>query len=118
MSIFTITEGTSNKDVLPGETLLEAKERYLKIFGNFESKLPMPDFYPSPERSDIFILVFAKGPCRLKAYGAEKLIAELECDVMGYAAPRVGHAAEAIASLAETYGKKCVFFAEIGRAHV
>ena len=111
MSIYNITENTSNRDMLPGETLLEAKERYLKIHGNFESKLPMPDFYPSPERSDIFILDFAKGPCGLKAYGAEKLIAELEGDVMGYAAPRVGHAAEAIASLAETYGKKCVFFA-------
>lgn len=111
MSIFNITKDESNKDMLPGETRHEAKERYLKIHGNFKSKLPKPSFYPSPERSDIFILDFAKGPCGLKAYGAERFIAELDCEVMGYAAPRVGHAAEAIASLAETYGKTCVFFA-------
>lgn len=111
MTVYNISDDTSNKDLLKNETLLEAKDRYLKLYGDFESKLPLPGFYPSPERDDIFILDFAQGPCGLKAYGAEKLIAELDCDVMGYAAPRVGHAAEAIASLAETYGKSCVFFA-------
>lgn len=115
MTTFNITNVDSNKDLIIEdglvESLQEARNRYLDMYGNFKSKLEAPKFYPSPERADIFILDFAKGPCGLKAHGAEKLIAELETDIMGYAAPRVGHAAEAIASLAETYGKTCVFFA-------
>jgi hypothetical protein len=108
---YDITNDISNKDMLPGESRKEAKQRYLNMYGEFESKLPTPLRYPSPERDDIFILDFAQGPCGLKAYGAEKFIAELDSDVLGYAAPRTGHAAEAIASLAEVYGKSCVFFA-------
>lgn len=108
--MYEITESNRNKDVLNGDKHL-AKERLLKLYGNFESKLPPPEFYPSPERDDIFILDFAKGPCGLKAYGAEKFIAETDCKLLGYAAPRVGHAPEAIAMLSEMYGKRAVFFA-------
>jgi len=108
---YTITESNVNKDVPSGYNLQEAKDYYLELYGNFESKLPPPEFYPSPERDDIFILDFAKGPAGLKSYGAEKFIAEHPKKVLGYAAPRVGHAAEAIASLSEMYGKKAVFFA-------
>lgn len=106
--MYEITESNQNKDkCLDGDS----KEYYLQLYGSFKSKLPAPSFYPSPERSDIFILDFAKGPCGLKAYGAEKLIATIDNELLGYAAPRVGHAAEAIAMLSEMYGKKTVFFA-------
>lgn len=109
--VYEITESKLNKDIIDGLDKKESKEYYLKMFGNFKSKLPSPDFYPSPERDDIFILDFAKGPCGLKAYGAEKLIATLDSDMVGYAAPRVGHAAEAIAMLSEMYDKRAIFFA-------
>jgi len=109
--VYTITDSIVNKDISFDMKVEEAKEHYLKMYGDFRSALPAPHFYPSPERDDIFILDFAKGPCGLKAYGAEKFIATLDQDLMGYAAPRVGHAPEAIAMLAECYGKKAVFFA-------
>lgn len=108
--IYEVTGSSANKDDA-GKSRHEAKEYYLDLYGDFKSKLPGPEFYPSPERSDIFILDFAKGPCGLKAYGAEKFIAEMDNDLMGYAAPRTGHAAEAIAMLSEIYGKRTVFFA-------
>ena len=103
--MYTITEDTINKD----SSL--SKGQYLSLYDGFESKLDGPDFYATEERSDLFVLDFANGPCGLKAYGAEKLIATMSTDVMGYAAPRVGHAAEAIAMLSELYGKRAVFFA-------
>jgi len=109
--MYEVTTSKKNKDIPSKNDILEAKEYYLKLYGNFKSVLPYPEFYPSPERDDIFILDFAKGPCGLKAHGAEKLIATLPSNLMGYASPRVGHASEAIAMLAETYGKKAVFFA-------
>lgn len=109
--MFKIPEKTSNKD-LNGLELTEAKKRYLDIWGDFESKLGEPEYYECPDRKDIYILDFAKGHCGLKAFGAEKLVAEVDASrPMGYAAPRVGHAAEAISYLAEVYNKKAVFFA-------
>jgi len=110
--MYEITESNKNKDQLFHNIQFgECREYYLNLYGEFKSKLPMPEFYPSPERDDIFILDFAKGPCGLKAYGAEKFIAEMGSNLLGYAAPRVGHAAEAIAMLSEIYNKKTVFFA-------
>jgi len=111
MSLFEVTTDTSNRDIPLGMDLEDAKEYYLEVYGDFESQLPPPVYYPSKERDDIFILDFAKGPCGLKSYGAEKFIAETKKNLLGYAAPRVGHAAEAIAYLSEVYGKKAVFFA-------
>jgi len=110
MNQYEITTSSINKDIIDGSRH-KAKEHYLDLFGSFKSQLPDPEFYPSPERDDIFILDFAQGPCGLKAYGAEKLIATIDNDLLGYASPRVGHAPEAIAMLAEMYGKKAVFFA-------
>ena len=110
--MYEITESNKNKDQLFHNIQFgECREYYLNLYGEFKSKLHMPEFYPSPERDDIFILDFAKGPCGLKAYGAEKFIAEMGSNLLGYAAPRVGHAAEAIAMLSEIYNKKTVFFA-------
>lgn len=102
--MFEITTSKANKDQ-------NTKDYYLKLHGDFESSIPDPVFYPSPERSDIYILDFAKGPCGLKAYGAEKFIATTDQNLFGYAAVRVGHAPEAIAMLCELYDKKVVFFA-------
>lgn len=112
--MYKITKSNSNKDIIPsGHTgdILKARKEYLKMYGNFVSKLPDPEFYAAPERDDIFILDFAKGPCGLKAFGAEKYISTMNKDLLGYASPRVGHAAEAIAYLAQVYDKKAVFFA-------
>jgi hypothetical protein len=105
--MYTITQSNVNKDYVNPH----ATQYYLDMYGDFDSKLPDPVFYPSPERSDIFILDFAQGPCGLKAYGAEKFIAETPATLFGYASPRVGHAPEAVAMLTEIYNKKAVFFA-------
>jgi hypothetical protein len=110
VDMYEITESQENRDLYGYGNKQKAKSHYLRLYGNFVSKLPEPEFYASPERGDIFILDFAKGPCGLKAYGAEKYIAYSE-GLLGYAAPRVGHAAEAIAMLSELYNKKVVFFA-------
>lgn len=109
--MYEVTTCESNKDLLVSSDYKASKEQYLEMYGSFKSRLPHPEFYPSPERSDIFILDFGKGPCGLKSYGAEKFIAECKSDLLGYAAPRVGHAPEAVATLAEYYGKRAVFFA-------
>lgn len=109
--MYTIENSTDNKDLYDCLFESEAKAFYLDLYGNFDSSLPEPEFYPSKERKDIFILDFSKGSCGFKAYAAEKFIANLKVDRVGYAAPRVGHAAEAIAYLCEVYNKKAVFFA-------
>jgi hypothetical protein len=107
--MFEITESTKNKDV-PDKISFTERTNYLRAYyRNFKSKLPDPLVYPSKERSDIFILDFAQGPAGLKAYAAEKFIAE-QYKTMGYAAVRVGHAPEAIAFLCEMYNKNVVFF--------
>lgn len=102
--MFEITKSNWNKDQI------YTRQEYLEMYGDFRSKLPSPTFYRSPERSDIFILDFSQGECGLKAYGAELFMSRLKHDVVGYAAPRVGHAAEAIAYLCEKYNKRAVFF--------
>lgn len=109
--IYEVTDSNENKDIPESMSTKEARQYYLDMYGKFKSKLPQPEFYHVEERDDIFVLDFAEGPCGLKAYGAEKFIAELDSDLIGYAAPRVGHAPEAIAMLAEAYGKRAVFFA-------
>lgn len=108
---YEITKSVGNKDLPHGMNPPKAKQYYLDMFGGFKSKLPFPEFYECPDKDGVFILDFAQGPCGLKAYGAEKLIATLPDKPMGYASPRVGHAPEAIAMLAEMYGKRAVFFA-------
>lgn len=114
---YHITNDRSNKDLPMGMDLNDAKQYYLDLHGDFESKLPAPAFYPSKERDDIFVLDFSltpdmkRAPCGLKAHGAEKYIATTPKKLLGYAAPRVGHAAEAIAYLCEVYDKTPRFFA-------
>jgi hypothetical protein len=60
--------------------------------------------------NDKFIFRADLAPAGLKAFGAEKVISETKEDILVYCAPRVGHAPDAIATLAKMYGKKCVFF--------
>ncbi len=105
--MYDITTSDANKDA--GKT----RDEYLGMFlaDGFISKLPLPAFYPSPERDDIFILDFAINGYSLKTYGAEKLIATTQSGLLGYAAPRVGLASEAVAKLSQMYGKNTVFFA-------
>lgn len=107
MSIFSVTRDQSNKDVPNGMSLLQARQHYLDMYGDFEPKMPEPVV----ERfEDKWVLRADLAPAGLKAYGAEKVIAECDKDVLVYCAPRVGHAPDAIATLAQLYGKRCVFF--------
>lgn len=107
MSIFTITADKSNKDIPAGMTVQQAKDHYLAMYGDFKPRMPQPVV----ERfEDKWILRADLAPAGLKAYGAEKVIAECQEDILVYCAPRVGHAPDAIATLAQMYDKKCVFF--------
>jgi len=106
--MFKITDSTDNKDLLPGETRREARDRYLRMTEGFESRLPDPAVHAYT--GDRYILRTDLAPSGLKAYGAEQLISEITHDTLVYVAPRVGHAADAISTLAEMYDKRCVFF--------
>ena len=106
-STYSITNSSENKDLVGDRH--ESKEHYLEMHGDFRSEFDPPDVYPTPERDDLFVIDFAKSG--LKSYAAEKFIATLNHSTIGYAAPRVGHAPEALAQLAELYGKRAVFFA-------
>lgn len=108
MSHFIVTEDTSNKDLLPGETLHQAKARYAKLWGDFEGLVGDP--VVEPHGNDRYILRADLAPAGFKAFGAEKLMAETKEDTVVYVAPRVGHAPDAIAWLARQYGKRAVFF--------
>lgn len=106
--VFDVTEDRSHKDMLPGESFREARDRYLGLWGGFKGRMPEPVV----ERygSDQYVLRADLAPAGLKAFGAEKLIAECPKKTLVYVAPRVGHAPDAIAALAQMYGKDCVFF--------
>jgi hypothetical protein len=107
MSIFTITQDSSNKDIPPGMTVMEAAAYYRSMRGGFQSRLsaPVVDAYEGR-----WIFRGDASDSSLKGYGAEQMIAECKEDVLVYCAPRVGMAMDAIATLAQIYGKKCVFF--------
>ena len=107
MSIFTITLDRSNKDVPLGMSVLEARSHYRAMRYGFVSKLSAPVVHG---HGDKYVFRGDISSCSLKGYGAEQLIAQCKEDVIVYCAPRVGMAMDAIAILAEMYGKKCVFF--------
>lgn len=106
--MFLVTDDKTNKDLLPGETLHQAKQRYLDIWGDFKGQMPHP--FVGSYGDDQFVFRADLAPAGLKAYGAEKLIAECPKKTLVYVAPRVGHAPDAIAALAQMYDKDCVFF--------
>lgn len=107
---YEVTEDKSNKDIPEGMSKHEAKQYYLDLYGSdFESMLPDPKTLIEPYE-DKFIIRFDKSPAGFKAFAAEKVIANCDKDTLVYVAPRVGHAPQAIAELAQRYGKKCVFF--------
>lgn len=106
---FEITDDKSNKDIPSGMTKEQAREYYLKMYGTgFESKMPKPTLEPYKDK---FIVRCDLALAGFKAFAAEKVIATCPKDTLVYVAPRVGHAPEAIANLAQIYGKKVVFFA-------
>jgi len=108
VSIFSITVIRTNKDIPANMNLGQAKQHYLDLYGaDFEPKMPPPVIEAFEDK---MVLRADLAPAGLKAYGAEKLIAETKEDVLVYCAPRVGHAPDAIATLAKMYGKRCVFF--------
>lgn len=107
MSIFTITTDSSNKDIPLGMNALKARSHYQAMRNGFVSKLLDPVVH---KHGDKYIFRGDASSSSLKGYGAEQLIAECKEDVLVYCAPRVGMAMDAIATLAQMYGKKCVFF--------
>jgi hypothetical protein len=107
MSIFTITPDKSNKDIPKGMSNEQAKSYYLSLFGDFKGRMPDPTVEAFEDK---WVFRADLAPAGLKAFGAEKVIAEAKEDVLVYCAPRVGHAPDAIATLAKMYDKKCVFF--------
>jgi hypothetical protein len=107
MSLFTITNDKSNKDIPAGMDLGQTATHYRAMREGFKSRLSKP-IVQAYEKKWVF-----RGDASassLKGYGAEQLIAECEEEVLVYCAPRVGMAMDAIATLAKMYGKKCVFF--------
>lgn len=109
---FNITESKVNKDIPFGMSREEARQHYMQLWGNFETKFSDPVVEPYKDK---FILRADKAPGGLKAFGAERIIAESDKDTLVYVAPRQGHAPDAIAMIAKTYGKKCVFFMPASR---
>lgn len=109
MSIFSITTDKTNKDIPQGMTIEEAKQHYLNMHGQFQSKLRGPKALMHPYK-DRWILRCDLSPAGFKAFAAEKLISEIKEKTLVYCAPRVGHAPEAICVLAEMYDKDVVFF--------
>ena len=106
---FEITKDVRNKDVPEGMTTEQAKQYYLDMYGTgFVSRMPKVILQPYEDK---FIVRCDLSLAGFKAFAAEKVIAECSKDTFVYVAPRVGHAPEAIANLAQLYGKKCVFFA-------
>lgn len=105
--MFSVTNDKSNKDIPSGMTRHEAKAYYLNMWNNFSSKVDRPVV---EKFEDKYILRADLAPGGLKAFGAERVIAETPYDTLVYCAPRQGHAPDAIAMLAQLYNKKCVFF--------
>ena len=105
---FEVTTSKRHLDFLEGEDVLDAYERYRRMWGNFVGKMPEPVI--EEYEGGRYILRADLAPAGLKAFGAEKFISEIKEDILVYVAPRVGHAPDAIAALAQMYGKKCVFF--------
>ena len=107
--IFEITKDITHKDIPEGMTTEQAKQYYLDMYGTeFVSRMPKVVIQPYEDK---FIVRCDLSLAGFKAFAAEKVIAECPKDTFVYVAPRVGHAPEAIANLAQLYGKKAVFFA-------
>lgn len=107
--MYDIPTDKTNLDLLEGETVQEARRRLKLVWGNFVGHMPHPgDFLERYEDKWIFRADLA--PAGLKAFAAEKLIANIETDAVTYVAPRVGHAPDAIAALAQMYGKRAIMF--------
>lgn len=105
--MFEITTDTSNKDIPAGMDVWQARDYYLSMHGLFKGVMPEPVIEPYDDK---WVFRADLAPAGLKAFGAEKVIATCDKDVLVYCAPRVGHAMQAIMTLAKAYGKKCVFF--------
>lgn len=105
--MFNVTDSTENKDILMGMDRYDAREYYRELWGDFKSKVddPIVETY-----YDKHVLRADLAPGGLKAFGAERVVAESPYDTLVYCAPRQGHAMDAISMLAALYNKKVVFF--------
>ena len=105
--MYNVTESTENKDLLSGETLIQARKRYMDKVKGFNPHLPAPIIEPYEDK---MVLRADLSPAGLKAWGAEQLVSQIKEDTLVYVAPRTGHAPHAIVKLAQMYGKKVVLF--------
>lgn len=107
--MFRITDARWNKDVPDDVAERDVKEYYLDIHRRgrkFKTKLGVPPF----ELHEGRLVMRCDLVGGLKALAAEKLIRDIKEKVLVYVAPRSGHAAYAIAKLAQMYGKRAIFF--------
>lgn len=106
--MFNVTDSTENKDIPMGMNRAEARDYYRELWGDFKTKVddPIVETY-NEER---YVLRADLAPGGLKAFGAERVVAESPYDTLVYCAPRQGHAMDAISMLAALYNKKVVFF--------
>ena len=106
--MFNVTDSIENKDILMGMDRYDAREYYRELWGDFKTKVddPIVETY-NEER---YVLRADLAPGGLKAFGAERVVAESPYDTLVYCAPRQGHAMDAISMLAALYNKKVVFF--------
>ena len=115
---FTVTDDTTNKDLKPGETLQQAHERYAhEIWNGFEGRMPEPTVHEHEFHTGDkgYILRADLAPAGLKSFAAEQLVATAVQNRLVYVAPRVGHAPDAIATLAKMHDKEVTFFCPAAR---
>lgn len=110
--MYEITNSSVNKDVIGDKEA--SREYYRQIYDCFQPKSKLPELhftsYPGAPGPKLWTMRADLTEGGLKAYAAEKLIAEVEEDTLVYCAPRQGHAPAAIAAVAEMYNKRVVFF--------
>jgi hypothetical protein len=106
--MFSITDSIENKDIPMGMNRAEARDYYRELWGDFKSKVDDP--VVETVEGGRHVLRADLAPGGLKAFGAERVVAESPYDTLVYCAPRQGHAMDAISMLAELYNKKVVFF--------
>lgn len=106
--MFEVTTSPRNKDGIYN------KDQYLAMLENWSSRYPMPELKTIRFKDKRFRLLDFGHPdyITLKQRGAEAYFADFPTGTtFGYAAPRFGHAAMAIAAVCNDIGHRAVFFA-------
>lgn len=107
MARFEITKSTANRDVPEGASLRHARSCYLDMAEGLEKWECAKPRRHEGRRKCVWDMA---GSGSLKASAALAIMASSPAKAFGYAAPRSGLAAPAIAAAAERLGKRAVFF--------